>query len=60
MDSVGFHVFRPVQLMLAQTAQSVQEALVEHGGASAFEYKYDGARVQIHKLGRRSAFLAAD
>ncbi len=37
--------------MLAQTAQSVQEALDEHGGGSAFEYKYDGARVQIHKQG---------
>ena len=35
--------------MLAQTAQSVNEALTEHGGKSAFEYKYDGARVQIHK-----------
>lgn len=49
IEAVGFQVFRPVQLMLAQTAQSVQEALAEHGGASAFEYKYDGARVQIHK-----------
>ena len=35
--------------MLAQTAQTVNEALVEHGGKSALEYKYDGARVQIHK-----------
>ena len=35
--------------MLAQTAQSVGEALEVHGGKSAFEYKYDGARVQIHK-----------
>ena len=49
MEKVGFRVFRPVKLMLAQTAQSVQEALIEHGGTSAFEYKYDGARVQIHK-----------
>jgi DNA ligase-1 len=48
LEMVGFKVFRPVKLMLAQTAQSVQEALDEHGGASAFEYKYDGARVQIH------------
>ena len=48
LETAGFKVFRPVKLMLAQTAQSVQEALDEHGGASAFEYKYDGARVQIH------------
>ena len=35
--------------MLAQTAETVEEALAEQGGESAFEYKYDGARVQIHK-----------
>ncbi len=49
LDKAGFSVFRPVKLMLAQTAQSVQEALAEQGGKTAFEYKYDGARVQIHK-----------
>jgi DNA ligase-1 len=47
----GFVVFRPVNLMLAQMANDVAEALAEHHGKSAFEYKYDGARVQIHKLG---------
>jgi DNA ligase-1 len=49
LEKESFSVFRPVKLMLAQTAQSVQEALAEQGGKSAFEYKYDGARVQIHK-----------
>ena len=49
LEKAGFNVFRPVNLMLAQTAQSVDEALEVHGGRSAFEYKYDGARVQIHK-----------
>ncbi len=48
LNEAGFTVCRPVQLMLAQTAQSVQEALTEQGGAAAFEYKYDGARIQIH------------
>jgi DNA ligase 1 len=51
LEKAQFCVFRPVQLMLAQTAQSVEEALKEQGGAAAFEYKYDGARVQIHKQG---------
>jgi len=51
LGKAGFCVFRPVKLMLAQTAQTVEEALSEQGGASAFEYKYDGARVQIHKQG---------
>ena len=35
--------------MLAQTAQTITEALIAHGGKTALEYKYDGARVQIHK-----------
>ena len=54
MEGLGrtsFKVFRPVQLMLAQMADNVEEALKEHGGKTAFEYKYDGARVQIHKHG---------
>jgi DNA ligase-1 len=49
LGRIGFEVFRPVQLMLAQMAGNVEEALKEHGGKTAFEYKYDGARVQIHK-----------
>jgi len=47
---IGFRVFRPVRLMLAQMANDVAEVLREHGGKTAFEYKLDGARVQIHKL----------
>jgi DNA ligase-1 len=35
--------------MLAQVADTVAEALEEHHGRAAFEFKYDGARVQIHK-----------
>jgi DNA ligase-1 len=49
LEKAGFNVFRPVKLMLAQTAQTVNEALTEQGGKTAFEYKYDGARVQIHE-----------
>ena len=48
---IGFQIFRPVKLMLAQVADNVAEALAEHGGKTVFEYKYDGARVQIHKRG---------
>src|SRR4030066_2402855 len=47
---LGFSVFRPVKPMLAQVADNVDEALKTHGGETAFEYKYDGARIQIHKL----------
>jgi DNA ligase-1 len=51
LSQIGFQVFRPVKLMLAQTADDVAKALAEHGGKTSFEYKYDGARVQIHKRG---------
>ena len=46
-----FKVFRPVNPMLAQVADSMDVVLKTHGGKAAFEYKYDGARVQIHRLG---------
>ncbi len=51
LSQISFQIFRPVKLMLAQVASDVDEALAEHGGKTAFEYKYDGARVQIHKQG---------
>ncbi len=44
-------IFRPLRPMLAQTAEDVREALSELGGTAAFEYKLDGARVQIHVKG---------
>jgi DNA ligase-1 len=43
-------LFRPVQPMLAQTSEDVEEALDELGEA-ALEYKVDGARVQVHRSG---------
>ncbi|MGH9620545.1 MAG: ATP-dependent DNA ligase [Bryobacteraceae bacterium] len=50
-------LFRPVQPMLAQTAEDVQEALAELGEA-ALEYKFDGARIQAHKAGDRVAIYS--
>src|SRR6266513_2143492 len=43
-------VFQPVQPMLAQPAEDVADALGRLG-AAAFEWKLDGARVQVHKSG---------
>jgi DNA ligase 1 len=47
-----FHLqlFRPLQPMLAQPAGDVSDALDKLGEA-AFELKFDGARVQVHKGG---------
>ena len=49
LSNIRFRVFRPVKPMLAQVASNVEEVLEVHGGETAFEYKYDGARIQIHK-----------
>ena len=42
--------FQPVQPMLADSASDVNGALEALGEAS-FEYKLDGARIQVHKVG---------
>jgi DNA ligase-1 len=43
-------LFRPVQPMLAESANDVTAALAQLGRA-AIEYKLDGARVQVHRRG---------
>jgi DNA ligase-1 len=40
----------PIEPMLAQTAEDVADALGQLGEA-AFDWKLDGARIQVHKLG---------
>jgi DNA ligase 1 len=52
-DALGrfqLELFSPVAPMLAQTAADVAEALRELPGEAAFEWKMDGARIQVHKL----------
>src|SRR5205814_200015 len=44
-------VLRPVQPMLAQTVADVEQALGRIRPA-AIEWKLDGARLQVHRLGR--------
>ena len=44
-------LFRPIQPMLAQTAETPEAALSQLASA-AFEYKLDGVRIQVHKLGK--------
>jgi len=45
-------VLQPVKPMLAQSAEDVADALQRLGSAAAFEFKLDGARVQVHKSGK--------
>ena len=48
-------LFVPLLPMLAEIAGGFEEALAAHGGTSALEYKYDGARIQLHSDGMRVA-----
>jgi len=49
ISKLGFQVFRPIKPMMALMANDVKEVLKDTGGPTAFEYKLDGARIQIHK-----------
>lgn len=53
LATVAVQVFRPIKPMLAQTAADVAEAFATLQGRLALEWKLDGARVQIHKQGKR-------
>lgn len=57
LDQFELQLFRPAQPMLAQSAEDVSEALGELGEA-ALEYKFDGARVQVHKSGDQVAVFS--
>jgi ATP-dependent DNA ligase I len=50
LRGVGFEIFRPIQPMLASTAESVADAMAGFDRASV-EWKLDGIRIQIHRRG---------
>ena len=50
LGELSIMVNRPIKVMLAQIGESIPAAIGEIGTA-AVEWKYDGARVQIHKDG---------
>jgi len=51
LRALSLRLFTPVKPMMAEMAGDLQEILDEHGGETALEYKFDGARIQIHKRG---------
>ena len=53
LGSAGFQleVLTPIAPMLAQTGTDPGQALRELSGEAAFEWKLDGARIQVHKSG---------
>jgi DNA ligase-1 len=51
LERFQLQILWPVAPMLAQTAADPAEALRELGGEAAFEWKMDGARIQVHRAG---------
>jgi DNA ligase-1 len=51
LEGVEMSLFTPLKPMLASMADDIAQVLEAHGGESAFEFKLDGARIQIHRRG---------
>ena len=49
LDQFQLAILAPIAPMLAQTATDVAAALQQIGGEAAFEWKLDGARIQVHR-----------
>jgi DNA ligase-1 len=50
LDTLDVELFRPIGVMLAEKAESLESGLAgaASGGCVRCEYKYDGVRVQVH------------
>ena len=48
---VDIELFNPIRLMLYEKAAGIEDAFKKVGKPAAFEYKYDGFRIEIHKKG---------
>ena len=56
LSAYGLELFRPVQPMLADSAETVVDALgTEAGSPMSIEWKLDGARIQVHRQDDRVA-----
>ena len=53
LQEVDIKLFVPLLPMLSELSQDFDAIFTAHGGKTALEYKYDGARVQIHKDGEQ-------
>ncbi|MBO0889200.1 ATP-dependent DNA ligase, partial [Candidatus Bathyarchaeota archaeon] len=49
LERISLRLFVPVKPMLAEMAEDARDVLTEHRDGTAFEYKFDGARIQIHR-----------
>ena len=54
LRQVDIKLFVPLLPMLSELSENFDAILKAHDGKTALEYKYDGARVQIHKQGEQT------
>ncbi|MDP7282698.1 MAG: ATP-dependent DNA ligase, partial [Candidatus Undinarchaeales archaeon] len=52
LEKLKMELGHPLKPMLAQKAKGIKEAIEYMGGTAAFEIKFDGMRMQIHKNGK--------
>ncbi len=51
LEKISLQPFIPIKVMLAQKVNSIEDGFEKVGKPAAFEYKYDGFRMQVHKTG---------
>jgi DNA ligase-1 len=51
LERVAVRLFVPLLPMLAEVSEDFAGVFAAHGGRTALEFKYDGARIQIHRQG---------
>ncbi|MBW3016685.1 ATP-dependent DNA ligase, partial [Candidatus Woesearchaeota archaeon] len=57
LNNISLAPGQPIKVMMYQKAKSISDAFERVGSPAAFEYKYDGFLVQIHKIkGKISLF----
>ncbi|MFC1732508.1 ATP-dependent DNA ligase, partial [candidate division KSB1 bacterium] len=49
LEKIEIGIGKPIKVMLYQKAKNIIEAFERVGKPAAFEYKYDGFRIQVHK-----------
>ena len=50
LEGTDIIAFKPIKVMLYQKAKDLDDAFERVGKPAAFEYKYDGLRIQAHKI----------
>jgi len=53
LKKISLEIGKPIKAMLVQKADNIEAAFEKVGKPAVFEYKYDGFRLQIHKINNK-------